>query len=86
MIYFTSDLHLLRTDEKIYKERGYKNYLSMAEDYVAKINSIVKADDVLCILGDILGGNLKEANNHFKQIKCENIHIVCGNYETPEAL
>lgn len=86
MIYFTSDLHLLRTDEKIYKERGYKNCLSMAEDYVAKINSAVKTDDVLYILGDILGGNLKEANEYFKQIKCENIHIICGNYETPEAL
>ena len=86
MIYFTSDLHLLRTDEKIYKERGYKNYLSMTEDYVAKINSAVKTDDVLYILGDILGGNLKEANEYFKQIKCENIHIICANYETPDAL
>lgn len=86
MIYFTSDLHLLRTDEHIYKPRGYENYLSMAEDYITKINSVVKTDDVLYILGDVLGGDLKEAYKLFKQIKCENIHIVCGNYEIPEAI
>lgn len=86
MIYFTSDLHLLRTDEHIYKPRGYDDYLSMTEDYITKINSVVKADDVLYILGDVLGGDLQKAYELFQQIKCENIHIVCGNYETPEAL
>ena len=58
----------------------------MTKDYIRKINSVVKADDVLYILGDILGGKLEEAYDYFKQINCENIHIVCGNYETPEAL
>ena len=84
MIYFTSDLHLLRPEKHIFSPRGYNDYFKMAEDYIRKINQTVGTEDVLYILGDVLGGNLEEAVEMFKQIKC-NIYIINGNYETKEA-
>lgn len=86
MIYFTSDLHLLRPEKHIYKPRGYENYLDMAKDYIEKINSTINIDDTLYILGDTLGGDMDKAYEMFKQINCNDIHIVCGNYETPKAI
>lgn len=86
MIYFTSDLHLLRPEAHIYSPRGYHDYLEMAEDYIRKINLTVEENDTLYILGDVLGGDIEQAYKMFNEIKCKNIHIVCGNYETPEAL
>lgn len=85
MIYFTSDLHLLRPDEHIFESRGYKSTQEMAKDYVRKINSIVKETDELYILGDILGGKLEESIKLFKQINCSNITVINGNYETDES-
>src|SRR5262249_1688176 len=45
------------------------------------INACVGADDVLWILGDFCWGQLHEATEYRKRIRCRNVHLVWGNHD-----
>lgn len=80
-IYFTSDLHLAHDKDFIYVPRGYNSALEAGEEIIRNINEIVKEDDILYILGDLMLGDNDKGMALFKQIRCNNIHIILGNHD-----
>lgn len=81
-IYFTSDLHFNHDKDFIYGPRGYKNAIEASEDILKNINELVKEDDTLYILGDIMLKDNEEGIKCFNRINCNNIHIILGNHDT----
>ena len=80
-IWLTSDLHFSHNREFIYRPRGFENIEEMNEAIIENWNKIVKAKDLVFILGDIMLGNndigitcLERLNGTFS--------IVRGNHDT----
>ena len=81
MIYFTSDLHLGHDRDWLWGKRGFKNVKEMGESIINNINEIVRPEDELYILGDLMLVD----NDWIKAIRglrCQNIHIILGNHDT----
>ena len=81
MIYVTSDLHLCHDRGFIYEPRGFQNIDDMNKTIIKNWNSIVKPEDDVYCLGDIMLNNNEAGLNFLKQLK-GNIHIVLGNHDT----
>lgn len=79
MIYLSSDLHFGHNREFIYGARGFSNVEEMNEAIVERFNSVIKEDDDLYLLGDLMLGD----NNNIDYVKRLNgrIHIVLGNHD-----
>lgn len=82
MIYFTSDLHFNHDREFIWGPRGFKSVEDMNNAIVNNWNSVVKEDDVVYILGDLMLGK-----NYLKGIELINSlnggkYIILGNHDT----
>ena len=88
MIYFTSDLHLNHDREFIWKPRGFNFVDEMNRTIIDNINSVVKEDDSLYILGDLMLNQekQKESIELLKEIKCCNIFIIAGNHDTDKRI
>lgn len=85
MIYFTSDLHLNHERILFYESesRPFKTIEEMNQTIIDNINEVVKEDDTLIILGDILMGGLKSISDGWlEQIKCRNVTVVLGNHDS----
>ena len=81
MIYFTSDLHFNHSKDFIYNPRGYSSIYEHNEDIIAKWNSIIKSEDVVYILGDLMLGD------NFQGVLClgrlnGKLKIIYGNHDT----
>ena len=89
-IFVMSDLHFNHDREFIYKARGFNTIEEMNETIIANINSVVKDDDELYILGDIcLGGGGSEVlaqNKALIERLNGRIHIILGNHDTPQRI
>lgn len=81
MIYFTSDLHLMHDKEFLWAPRGFKSIHEMNDAIVNNFNRIVKWDDDLYILGDIMLCNNDAATQLLKLIPGKK-HIILGNHDT----
>ena len=81
MIYFTSDLHFCHDREFLYKPRGFNNVEDMNNAIVQRWNNVVKQDDDVYILGDLM---LKDNERGCKFVESLNgkLHIVFGNHDT----
>jgi calcineurin-like phosphoesterase family protein len=83
-VYFTSDLHLGHKQEFIWKSRGYESHDDHNTKVIETINSVVRPNDVLFILGDFcLNTTFGEFNVYIKQIKCDNNLMLWGNHNNP---
>lgn len=80
-IYLTSDWHFGHDREFIWKARGYSSVEEMNEDQIDKINSLIKPEDDLYILGDLMLGDTDKGMECVKCIK-GNLHIILGNHDT----
>lgn len=81
MIWFTSDLHLFHNKEFIYSDRGYGNIDDHNAAVVANINSLVKPEDDLYILGDLFLNSTDDGINLLKKLNGIK-HIILGNHDT----
>lgn len=87
MDFFTADLHI--NDMKIIsqKRRPFDNVDHMNDTLLANINSLVKEDDRLYILGNFLygsrddGGYIRCIKYNRKKINCKNVFLVFGNLD-----
>lgn len=85
-VYFTSDLHLNHKPEFIWKARGYNSIQEHNSGVIEKINSIVRAQDVLFNLGDLfLNTQEEQAIEILDKINCQNIYSCWGNHGFPLA-
>lgn len=81
MIYLTADLHFCHYKPFIYEPRGFDSVEQMNEGIIRNWNEIVKPEDEVYVLGDIM---LKDNE---KGIECWNRlngtkHIILGNHDT----
>lgn len=82
MIYFTSDLHLNHRAVIRMCERPFGSVEEMDQVLIENINSRIKKNDTLYLLGDITNkGTVASANELISQIKCKNLILVVGNHD-----
>lgn len=81
MIYFTSDLHFCHNKPFIYEDRGFKSIEEHDAAIIKNWNSIVKDEDMVFILGDLMLNNNREGIKKINQLN-GNISIILGNHDT----
>ena len=57
MIYFTSDLHFNHNKNFIYESRGFKSIEEHDKEIIKNWNNIIKDNDDVYILGDLMLGD-----------------------------
>ena len=67
--------------DKEHKTRRFDTVREMSQAVVNSINKYVKENDELYFLGDWSFGGIENIYNFWKQLKCKNIHFVCGNHD-----
>ena len=82
MIYVISDLHIGHNQPFIYEVRGYKSVEEHDAAIINNINSVVREDDTLYILGDLAMGDIDNAKSHLENINCRNVKFIIGNHDT----
>lgn len=83
-IYFTSDLHFGHDKEFLWGgARGFSSSQEHDEAVIERINSVVKPDDQLFILGDLMLGADYEPS--LKKISALHGHktLIYGNHDSP---
>lgn len=80
-IFITSDLHFCHDREFIFKPRGFDSIDEMNSSIVEHWNSIVDANDLVYILGDLM---LKDNERGIKYINSLNgfKYLILGNHDT----
>lgn len=81
MIYFSSDLHFNHNKDFLYSPRNFDSVESMNMTIVNNWNSIVKDEDEVYILGDLMLGD-NEAGMSFLRLLKGKLHIIIGNHDT----
>lgn len=79
-IFVTSDLHFGHDREFIWKARGFDSVQAMNKAYVDRWNAVVKAEDHVYVLGDLMLGD--KLNIEYLKKLNGIIHIVLGNHDT----
>lgn len=79
--------HFNHDKDFIYKARGFDSIQEHDIAIIENINEVVDKDDELYILGDVwLGRDIEYGQLCLEAIKCDNIHIVCGNHDTDKKI
>ena len=83
-IYISSDLHLFHNKEFLYKSRNFDNITEMNHTIIDNFNSIVKPEDDLYLLGDLLlgGGDRLEDGLGLLTWLNGKLHLVRGNHDS----
>lgn len=79
-IWLTSDFHFGHDREFIWKARGFSSINEMNEAILTKYNTLVKPEDDVYVLGDLMLGNPYNIE-YIKQLHGK-LHIVLGNHDT----
>ena len=80
MIYLTSDLHLSHSKSFIYEPRGFTSIEEHDKTIIKNFNSIVKPEDELYILGDLMLCDNERGLEYLRQLN-GNKHFVRGNHD-----
>lgn len=82
-IWIISDTHFNHNKEFVYKDRGFNSIEEMNEYIIYSWNYLVKSEDTVYHLGDVIMGDLdaglplvKSLNGHIK--------LALGNHDTPQ--
>ena len=80
MIYYVSDLHF--GDENVFNvcSRPFKSLLDMEYEIIKRWNNKVSDNDIVYILGDIVGQIYQQAIEIIKQLNGKK-HFVVGNHD-----
>jgi calcineurin-like phosphoesterase family protein len=82
-VYFTSDTHFNHDKDFVYSSRGYKDRYEHNDALIAKINELVRPQDVLFHLGDFcLNITMPEFEQLIARINCNNIYYIWGNHNS----
>lgn len=80
-LFFTADLHLCHNREFLYQPRGFSSVEEMNEAIVERWNKVVKPDDMVTILGDIILNDIEKGIEYLKQLNGQ-INFIWGNHDT----
>lgn len=79
--FFLADPHFMHDVPFIWEKRGFQGVLDHARGVMDSINTIVKPEDNLIIIGDFsLNSSIEETKELFRQIKCQNVYKIWGNH------
>lgn len=78
-VWFTSDTHFFHEQSFIYEPRGFTTAIEMNEAIVERWNEVVKEEDTVYHLGDVLMGHYDV--NILKRLN-GNIFLVSGNHDS----
>ena len=81
MIYFTSDTHFCHNKPFLYEPRGFKSIEEHDKTIVANWNSIVKSEDEVYLLGDVMLIDNEKGIKYLKSLNGK-IHLILGNHCT----
>lgn len=80
-IWFTSDLHLSHQRTFLYEPRGFTSPEEMAEAIVERWNSVVKPEDTVYNLGDLVLNDADAATPYLQALNGNQVWLV-GNHDT----
>ena len=82
MIWLSSDWHFNHDKEFIWKDRGFSSVQEMNNEIIQRHNEVIKPEDTLYILGDVmLGGQNESGLDLIKSVNGNKI-IIAGNHDT----
>lgn len=81
MIYFTSDWHFGHDKEFLWGPRGLPSMFANSQAIVGNYNSIVKDEDDVYVLGDLMLGDNNYGLQMIKMLKGK-LHIILGNHDS----
>lgn len=84
-IWVTSDWHFGHDREFIWKARGFASVDDMNEHIIAAYNAMVKPDEDVYVLGDLMLGNSTNGIEYVKRMNGK-LHIVRGNHDTDKRI
>lgn len=83
-IWITSDLHFGHQRDFVWKDRGYADVPAHDNGVVEGINSKLRPNDILIMLGDwCLNTTLEQFDLLLSKINCQNIYCLWGNHNNP---
>ena len=80
-IWFTADFHLGHKNIIRYCNRPFQTVEEMNQEILERLNSRVKANDILYFLGDFCIGPKARAAELRQQIRCKKIFALAGNHD-----
>ena len=81
MIWLTSDLHLGHDREFIWKARNFESVKDMNKQIISHWNTLVKPEDEVYILGDLMLGNNVKGMWAIAELNGR-LHLIRGNHDT----
>jgi len=82
-LFFTSDTHLMHQPSFVWEPRGFTSVEEMNEAIVERWNAVVKPEDRVIHLGDVILNNTEKGLEYFRRLNGE-ICIVVGNHDGPK--
>lgn len=79
--WFTSDFHFGHEKEFLWKPRGFTDWKEHAERVIENYNSLIKADDIVYILGDCMLKNDEYGLECLKQLNGRK-YLAIGNHDS----
>ena len=80
-IFLTSDWHFCHDRDFVWKERGFNSVDEMNEAIVERHNSLVKDEDEVYVLGDLMLMDNEKGMELFNKMKGQ-FYIIRGNHDT----
>ena len=80
-IFFTSDTHFGHQPEFLWKPRGFSSVEEMDEAIIENWNKVVKPEDMVVHLGDVMLNDSTHGLECFKRLNGQ-ISIIWGNHDT----
>lgn len=78
--WFTSDPHYFHKNVIEYCNRPFSSVEEMNEALIENYNSVVKPEDMVYILGDVIFGGTEKANSILSRLNGEK-HLIIGNHD-----
>ena len=80
-IFLTSDTHFAHIASFLWEPRGFKSVEEMDEAIIERWNKVVKPNDIVYHLGDVMLSDNKKGIECFNRLNGE-IFVIWGNHET----
>lgn len=80
-IWFISDTHFNHDKDFILEPRGFSSVQEMNEQIIENWNSVIKPEDTVYHLGDVIMGDLEDGLNIVKKLN-GHIHLAIGNHDS----
>jgi len=81
-LYLTSDTHFCHTPNFLWEPRGFSSVEEMNEAIVERWNKVVKPNDRVIHLGDVMLSDTEKGLEYFKRLNGE-ICLIFGNHDSP---